>query len=215
MTLELVGITKKFHGFTLGPLNLKVENGKILVIIGPTGSGKSTILSLITGLKPDSGSILLDGMDITNVPIHLRRIGIAFQNPSLFPNMNTYENVVFGLTKEARKKNDLEIKKLLDDLSILHLKERITQGLSGGEMQKVALSRMLVTNLKIMLMDEPLAHIDVPTRRTLRLELRHILMSRRNIPFIYVTHFEDDVYALADHVAILKDRLIEFIDGME
>ncbi len=216
MTLELVGITKKFPGFTLGPLNLKVENGKILVIIGPTGSGKSTILSLITGLlKPDSGSILLDGLDITNVPIHLRKIGIAFQNPSLFPNMDTYDNVVFGLTKKARKENDLQIYKLLKDFNILHLKDRNTQGLSGGEMQKVALSRMLVTNPKIMLMDEPLAHLDVPTRRILRPELRRILVSRISVPSIYVTHFEEDVYALADYVAILKDGLIEFIDEME
>jgi molybdopterin-binding protein len=215
LTLELVRITKKFPGFTLGPLNLRIENGKILVIIGPTGSGKSTILNLIAGLlKPDSGSILLDGLDITTVPVHLRRIGITFQNPSLFPNLNSYDNIVFGLSKKARKENELQIERLLEDLKLLHIMDRNTVGLSGGEMQKVSLARMLVTNPKIMLMDEPLAHLDVPTRRVLRLELRRILVSR-SVPSIYVTHFEDDVYALADYVAILQKGLIEYTDKIE
>jgi molybdopterin-binding protein len=215
LTLKLVGVVKKFPGFTLGPLDLRIENAKILVIIGPTGSGKSTILNLIAGLlKPDSGSILLDGLDITNLPIHLRRIGITFQNPSLFPNLNSYENVVFGLSKKARRENDLEIRKLLKDLNILHIINRNTQGLSGGEMQKVSLARMLVTNPKIMLMDEPLAHLDVPTKRILRLDLRRILIGR-GVPSIYVTHFEDDVYALADYVAILQDGKVEYTDRIE
>lgn len=215
MALELVRITKKFPGFTLGPLNLRIENGKILVIIGPTGSGKSTILNLIAGLlKPDSGSILLDGLDITTVPVHLRRIGITFQNPSLFPNLNSYDNIVFGFSKKARKENELQIERLLEDLKLLHIMDRNTEGLSGGEMQKVSLARMLVTNPKIMLMDEPLAHLDVPTRRVLRLELRRILVSR-GVPSIYVTHFEDDVYALADYVAILQKGLIEYTDKIE
>jgi molybdopterin-binding protein len=215
LTLELVGVVKKFPGFTVGPLDLRIENAKILVIIGPTGSGKSTILNLIAGLlRPDSGSILLDGLDISNLPIHLRRIGITFQNPSLFPNMNSYENIVFGLTKKARKENDLQIKELLKDLNILHIIDRNTQGLSGGEMQKVSLARMLITDPKIMLMDEPLAHLDVPTKRILRLELRRILIGR-GVPSIYVTHFEDDVYALADYVAILQDGQVEYNDKIE
>ena len=103
MGLEIVNLTKRFVGFTLGPLNLKVNCNEILVMIGPTGSGKTTVLNLIAGLlKPDNGSILVDGTDITTLPVESRRIGYTFQNPSLFPHLNVYENIVFGLAKKIK-----------------------------------------------------------------------------------------------------------------
>lgn len=209
MVLELVNLTKKFIGFTLGPLNLKVDDNEILVLIGPTGSGKTTVLNLIAGLlKPDDGSIFIDGLDMTNLPVETRKIGYTFQNPSLFPHLSVYENIVFGLTKKGRKDNHLQVTRLINDLGISHLTSRRIQGLSGGEMQKVSLARMLITKPKIMLMDEPLAHLDTFTRRRLRLELRRVLQ-RQSIPTIYVTHFEDDVYALCDSVSILQNGMIE------
>jgi len=211
LVLELLNLTKKFIGFTLGPLNLKIDDNKILVMIGPTGSGKTTVLNLIAGLlKPDCGSILMDGLNITNLPIESRRIGYAFQSPSLFPHLNVYENITFGLNKKERiDDDDSHIRRLIEDLGISHLASRQhIQGLSGGEMQKVSLARMLVTKPKIMLMDEPLTHLDTPTKRRLRLELRRVL-KRHNVPTIYVTHFEDDVYSLADSVSILRNGVIE------
>jgi molybdopterin-binding protein len=209
LVLELVNLTKKFIGFTLGPLNLKVDDNEILVLIGPTGSGKTTVLNLIAGLlKPDEGSIFIDELDMTNLPVETRNIGYTFQNPGLFPHLNVYENIVFGLTKKGRKDNHLQVTRLINDLGISHLTSRRIQGLSGGEMQKVSLARMLVTKPKIMLMDEPLAHLDTSTRRRLRLELRRVLQ-RQSIPTIYVTHFEDDVYALSDSVSILQNGMIE------
>ena len=209
MVLELVNLTKKSIGFTLGPLNLKVDDNEILVLIGPTGSGKTTVLNLIAGLlKPDDGSILIDGFDITSLPVEARKIGYTFQNPGLFPHLNVYENIVFGLTKKGRKDNHLQVTRLINDLGISHLTSRRIQGLSGGEMQKVSLARMLIIKPKIMLMDEPLAHLDTSTRRRLRLELRRVLQ-RQSIPTIYVTHFEDDVYALSDSVSILQNGMIE------
>ena len=210
--LELVNLTKKFVGFTLGPLSIKVNDKEIMVIVGPNGSGKTTLLNLICGLlKPDYGSVHVDGVDVTTVPVELRKIGYTFQNPSLFPHMNVYENIVFGLTKkrEARRETDIEIKKLLDNLGILQLTHRRIDGLSGGEMQKVSLARMLVTKPKIILMDEPLAHLDLLTKRKLRIELRQVL-KRQGTPTICVTHFEDDVYALADSVSILQNGAIEY-----
>ena len=198
-------------GFRLGPLNLKVSDDQILVIIGPTGSGKTTVLNLISGLlKPDCGSILLDGRDITSVPVEGRNIGYTFQNPSLFPHLNVYENIIFGIKKKWRHRNnnEVEVNNMLENLGISHLSHRRIQGLSGGEMQKVSLARMLITKPKIILMDEPLAHLDLATKRKLRIELRHILR-RQFAPTICVTNFEDDVYALADSVCFLQSGIME------
>jgi molybdopterin-binding protein len=210
--LELVNLTKQFvGGFRLGPLNLKVNDDQILVIIGPTGSGKTTVLNLISGLlKPDCGSILLDGRDITSVPVEGRNIGYTFQNPSLFPHLNVHENIIFGIKKKWRHRNnnEVEVNNMLENLGISHLSHRRIHGLSGGEMQKVSLARMLITKPKIILMDEPLAHLDSPTKRKLRIELRHILR-RQFAPTICVTHFEDDVYALADSVCFLQSGIME------
>lgn len=215
LTLELIGISKRFSGFKLGPLDIRVETDNTLVIVGPTGSGKTTILNLITGLvKPDSGSILLNGIDITNNPVHLRRTGYIFQNPSLLPHLDVYENIVFGLSKKDRNEKGAQVRRLLDDLSISHLLRRNIRDLSGGELQKISLARTLVTNPQVILMDEPLAHLDQLMQKALRLELRKILKVRK-VPSIYVTHFEDDVYALADSVLLLKNGLIEYTDTID
>jgi molybdate transport system ATP-binding protein len=194
---------------------LKTEDRDILVIIGPTGSGKTTILNLIAGfVTPDRGSIIVDGLDMTKVPVESRRIGYAFQSPSLFPHLTVYENVVFGLNKRSRKENKIQIMNLLHDLSVSHLSSRRIQGLSGGEMQKVALARALVTKPKIMLMDEPLSQLDSPTKMKLRLDLRRVLKIQR-VPTIYVTHFEDDVYGLADTVCTLQDGIMWYTGNLE
>ena len=104
MTLELVNVIKKYHRFIVGPLSFKVSEDNILVIIGPTGHGKTTILNLIAGLiKPDSGTILLEGIDITNMPVELRNIGYTFQSPNLFPHLNVYQNITFGIKKRDKK----------------------------------------------------------------------------------------------------------------
>jgi molybdopterin-binding protein len=194
---------------------LKIEDKEILVMIGPTGSGKTTVLNLIAGFeKLDQGSIIVDGLDTTQAPVESRRIGYTFQSPSLFPHLTVYENVVFGLNKKSRKENKIQIMNLLHDLSIYHLIDRRIQGLSGGEMQKVALARMLVIRPKVMLMDEPLAHLDNPTKMKLRLELRRVLKNQA-VPTIYVTHFEDDVYSLADSVSVLQHGIIRYTGKLE
>ncbi len=166
VVLELVNITKKFSGFAIGPLNLKIADDNILVMLGPTGNGKSTILNLIVGLiKPDSGSIVLDGGDITRQPVESRNIGYSFQRPSLLTYLNVYQNITFGLKKKDKKNKDHQIKKLVENLGISHLINRRIQGLSGGEMQKISLARTLIVEPKIMLMDEPLANLDDPDQK--------------------------------------------------
>jgi molybdate transport system ATP-binding protein len=194
---------------------VKTEDRDILVIIGPTGSGKTTVLNLIAGFViPDRGSIIVDGLDITKVPVESRRIGYVFQSPSLFPHLTVYENIVFGVDKRSRKENKIQIMNLLHDLNVSHLSSRRIQGLSGGEMQKVALARVLVTKPKVMLMDEPLSQLDSPTKMKLRLDLRRVLKNQR-VPTIYVTHFEDDVYGLADTICTLQDGIMEYTGNLE
>lgn len=212
MTIEIVNVTKSFSGFTLGPINLKLVDKNILVLIGPTGSGKSTLLNLIVGLiKPDSGSIYIDGQDITNQPVESRKIGYLFQNPSLFPHMNVYQNITFGLEKNDRFFEEQKINNFLDIFGISHLIDRKISELSGGEMQKISLARMLIRKPKIMLMDEPLAHLDSYTKTKMRIELRQLLKNE-GVSGIYVTHFEDDIYALADYVSIIRKGIIEKTD---
>ena len=215
LTLEIINVTKSYPGFTLGPINLKLQDNTIMVLIGPTGSGKSTLLNLITGLaKPDRGSIHINGIDLTNTPIETRRIGYCFQNPSLFPHLNVYENIVFGVMKRDMDNRKLRIKRLVESFGVSHLLDRNVRGLSGGEMQKVSLARMLVTKPKIMLMDEPLVHLDTKTRVQLRKDLRRIL-KEEEILGIYVTHFEDDIYALADSVSVLEKGIIKKTDTLK
>jgi molybdopterin-binding protein len=215
LTLEIINLIKSFPGFTLGPIDLTLQDNTIMVLIGSTGSGKSTLLNLIVGLtKPDKGSIYINGVDITNTPIESRRIGYSFQNPSLFPHLNVYENIVFGIRKSIRDNRKSQINRLVESFGVSNLLGRNIHALSGGEMQKISLARMLVTKPKIMLMDEPLVHLDTKTRVQLRKDLRRIL-KEEGVLGIYVTHFEDDVYALADSVSVLEKGIIKKTDTLK
>ena len=216
MTLEIIDLTIIFHSFTLGPLSLSIDEG-IMVVLGPTGSGKTTLINSIAGLlSPDKGKIILNGLDITKVPIESRKIGYVFQDSALFPHLNVNQNILFGLTsREIQNEERITmVRKIIGDLGIDNLLHRRIDSLSGGELQKVSLAQMLVRKPKIILLDEPLSHLDPPTRDKLRIELRTILKKQR-IPAIYVTHFEDDVLALADSVSILNNGRLEGTGDLE
>jgi molybdopterin-binding protein len=204
MKLELINISKSYRGFKLGPINLKITGTIIQVLIGATGSGKSTLLNIVTGLvKPDTGAVLVDGDNITNKPIESRKIGYCLQKPCLFPHLNVYKNLVFGLSKSNRNNMTTDLEKLVKSFELYHLLERNIEDLSGGEMQKVSLARMLVLKPKIILLDEPLAHLDSRTKNKLRMDIRNILVEEKVLG-LYVTHFKEDVYALADSVSIIQ-----------
>jgi molybdopterin-binding protein len=178
-----------------------------MVILGPTGSGKTTLINLIAGiLSPNKGKIVLNGIDITKIPIESRKVGFVFQDSTLFPHLNVHQNILFGLTRDELHSEErmIMVRKIIEDLGIANLLNRTIDSLSGGESQKVSLAQMLVTRPRIILLDEPLSHLDPPTREKLRLELRTILKKQR-VPVIYVTHFEEDVLALADSISILNN----------
>lgn len=206
MTLEIVNLSFSFPSFELGPVSLNIDDG-IMVILGPTGSGKTTLINLIAGiLSPNKGKIVLNGIDITKIPIESRKIGFVFQDSTLFPHLNVHQNILFGLTRDELHSEErmIMVRKIIEDLGIANLLNRTIDSLSGGESQKVSLAQMLVTRPRIILLDEPLSHLDPPTREKLRLELRTILKKQR-VPVIYVTHFEEDVLALADSISILNN----------
>ncbi len=206
MTLEIIDLTISFQSFELGPVSLSIDDG-IMVVLGPTGSGKTTLINLIAGiLSPDNGKIVLDGVDITKIPIESRKVGFVFQDSTLFPHLNVHQNILFGLTSDEvhNEERIRMVRKIIEDLGIDNLLNRKIDSLSGGESQKVSLAQMLVTKPKIILLDEPLSHLDPPTRDKLRIELRTILKKQR-VPTIYVTHFEEDVLALADSISILNN----------
>jgi ABC-type Fe3+/spermidine/putrescine transport system ATPase subunit len=178
MTLEIISLSKSFKSFTLGPLNLTIDTN-IMVVLGPTGSGKTTLINLIAGLlSPDTGNIILDGVDITKTPIESRKVGYVFQDSALFPHLSVHQNILFGLTRKERQ-NQVRIdmiREVIDDLGLDHLLNRKIGGLSSGELQKVSLAQVLVTSPRIILLDEPLSHLDPPTRDRLRIILKKIFM---------------------------------------
>jgi len=208
--LRVVDLHKRLGDFELREINIDVEAGEIFVVLGPSGAGKTTLLDCIAGFKTvDRGHIYLDDEDITGLPPEYRNIGYIPQEPALFPHMDVFRNIEYGLKlrgiqREERKRRVLEVAKFLE---IDNLLGRYPNDLSGGEKQRVSLARALAIEPKAMLMDEPLAHIDPILREDLRNYIRKIA-SRLNVPTIYVTHDQSEAFAIADSLAIMNGGLI-------
>lgn len=199
--LQVQNLTKFFESKRISA-NFELENGKAISLIGPSGCGKSTVLSMIAGLlKADSGSILLDGVDITNLKPFDRNVGMVFQNYALFPHLNVFENIAFGL--HSKKLNKLQIKKLvqywLKKFSLDGFERRAIQDLSGGEKQRIALARTLITHPKLILFDEPLSALDTNLRKQLQVELLET-QKKEGYTAVYVTHDFDEANFLADKI---------------
>lgn len=209
MTLE-VKVAKKLRDFELD-IGFTVEKGEILALIGENGSGKTTVLNLVSGLvTPDQGTISLDGRqffacDNVNVPTEARNIGYMFQNYALFPHMSVYDNVAFGL--RTRKMSPREVEKkvrlMLEQRGLWELRDEKATQLSGGQKQKVALSRALVIDPCVLLLDEPLSSLDAETQVTMRVELR-ARIKELGMPCIIVTHNVKDAREIADRVCLIE-----------
>ncbi len=213
--IKLNDIVVKFGDFTaLHDINVNVKEGEFFTFLGPSGCGKTTTLRTITGfIQPASGTVFMNGKDITRVPIEKRDIGVVFQSYALFPTMTVYDNIAFGLKIKKLNKQEID-QKVRDiarkvDLSDEQLAKAVSQ-LSGGQQQRVAIARALVTSPKIICLDEPLSNLDAKLRVQLRNELKK-MQKDFGITSIYVTHDQEEALTLSDRIAVFNKGYIEQI----
>ena len=207
MALKIDHVSKRLGTFSLKDVSLEVAEGEYFVLLGPTGAGKTVLLEVIMGFhRPDRGKILLNGRNVTNVPVDKRGIVYVPQNCPLFPHMNVYENIEFGLRmqKVAPAARGEAVRKMLEIMALEKMAGAMPSTLSGGERQKVVLARVLVIEPKVVLLDEPLTSIDAETSRNLRNELKRI-NREFGVAFLHVTHDQIEAFSLADKVAIMRE----------
>jgi molybdopterin-binding protein len=207
--LEVENISVSFAGFSLEDISFRLEKGEYMVLLGVSGAGKTVLLEVLAGLvKPASGKVLLNGRDITRQRIQGRGIGLVYQDLSLFPHMTVAGNIAYPLKNRIQGRIDEEVAGLAGQTGIPHLLERYPGTLSGGEAQRVALARTLASNPEVLLLDEPLANLDVKLKAELRSLLRRIHRSGKTI--IHVTHDFMEAATLATRVAVIeRGRLIQ------
>lgn len=207
--LELKKIRKSYEGIeVLKNINLKIEKGEIVSILGPSGCGKTTLLNLILGLTQVSeGRIIFDGEDITQMPMEKRGFNIVFQDYALFPNLNVYENIVYGLKNKPNISTTKEVQDLINLLGLgKHLTKKIEE-LSGGQKQRTALARTLVMKPKILLLDEPLSALDGVIKESIKQKIKEIACDFK-LTTIIVTHDPEEALTLSDKVLIVNEGQI-------
>ena len=207
--LELKKIRKSYEGIeVLKNINLKIEKGEIVSILGPSGCGKTTLLNLVLGLTQVSeGRIIFDGEDITQMPMEKRGFNIVFQDYALFPNLNVYENIVYGLKNKPNVSTTKEVQDLINLLGLgKHLTKKIEE-LSGGQKQRTALARTLVMKPKILLLDEPLSALDGVIKESIKQKIKEIARDFK-LTTIIVTHDPEEALTLSDKVLIVNEGQI-------
>lgn len=215
VSLKVNNLTKKFGKKTvLEDINFEVKNGEFLSILGPSGCGKTTILKILIGIeKPTTGSIIKNGVDITNFDISKRGMGIVFQNYALFPNMTALENVSYALKIKLKDKEQAinEAKKMLELLNMNEHLNKYPSELSGGQQQRVAIARTLVLNPDIILFDEAMSALDADNRLHLRKELKDIQKKFKST-IVYITHDQEEAFSLSDRVMVMNEGKIVQLD---
>lgn len=218
--IELKGITKKFEeseGAVVENLDLNIRKGEFLTLLGPSGCGKTTTLRMIAGFeKPTSGRIVIDDEDITDILPHERCVNTVFQNYALFPHMNIFDNIAFGLKMKKVNKEEIKIRvtNMLKMIQLEGFESRMPNQLSGGQMQRVAIARAVINNPKVLLLDEPLGALDFKLRKAMQLELKQLQKSL-GITFIFVTHDQEEALTMSDRIAVMKSGIIEQIGTPE
>ena len=210
-SLKVNSVSKKFGERTaLDNVSFDVFPGEFLSILGPSGCGKTTLLRILIGLlKPDTGSVILDGEDITSAPPDKRSMGIVFQNYALFENMSVLKNVEYALRLNAAlRKNSREIAmRMISQVGLEDHVKKYPSELSGGQQQRVAIARTLALSPSIILFDEPMSALDVATRLTLREEIKRI-QQESETTIIYITHDQEEAFALSDRIMVLGQACI-------
>lgn len=211
LVLDQVGKTFDDGSLVLRHIDLRLAQGTKLSVLGPSGSGKTTLLRLIAGLEtPDSGNILFDGRRINDLPPHQRHFGMMFQEFALFPHMNVFDNIGYGLRMKGfpRDRIQARVKEMLALTGLSGFEKRQVDALSGGERQRVALARALAPEPRLLMLDEPLSSLDRVLRKRLLAELTAIL-SRLNITTLFVTHDHEEAFAAGSRVIIMNQGSIE------
>ena len=210
--IRLENVSKSFDGEqVLKSINLSIKRNEFFTLLGPSGCGKTTMLRIIGGFETaDDGNVFFDGVNINDVPPNKRNLNTVFQKYALFPHMNVYENVAFGL-KIKKTPKDVIDKKVKEMLALINLKgyeKRSVTSLSGGQQQRVAIARALINEPEVLLLDEPLGALDLKLRKSMQTELKKI-QQRLGITFIYVTHDQEEALTMSDTIVVMKGGVIQ------
>ena len=214
MSVEVTNLVKTFHSGSdvaaVGGVSFSAPEGKVTSLLGPSGSGKSTLLRLIAGLEePNSGSIAIQGRDVTRIPVKKREVGFVFQSYALFRHMTVHDNIAFGMEirKTAKKTIDARVRELLNLIQLDDYGHRFPSQLSGGQRQRVALARALATEPKVLLLDEPFGALDAQVRVELR-EWLSRFHEQTGVTTLLVTHDQEEALELSHHVVLLNQGLV-------
>lgn len=213
-TIDLKNISKEYNGVqVLSNINLYVRENEFLTLLGPSGCGKTTTLRIIGGFeRPTEGKVIFEGKNITDVPPYERQINTVFQKYALFPHMDIFENIAFGLKIKKVPKDEIKkrVKEMLRLVNLQGFENRSIDSLSGGQQQRVAIARALVNEPKVLLLDEPLGALDLKLRKDMQMELKN-MQKRVGITFIYVTHDQEEALTMSDTVVVMDKGVIQQI----
>ncbi len=197
----------------LNNINLQIHDGEFVTLLGPSGCGKTTTLRIIAGfLQQDEGDVIFEGKNINGVPAYKRQVNTIFQRYALFPHLNVYENIAFGLRLKKMKESDIQakVKEMLELVNLKGFGSRNIDSLSGGQQQRVAIARALAVNPRVVLLDEPLGALDLKLRKDMQVELKNI-QQKLGITFIYVTHDQEEALSMSDTVVVMNNGEIQHI----
>ncbi len=206
--IDLQHISKDYDGVTvLDDINLYIRKKEFVTLLGPSGCGKTTTLRIIAGFEtPSSGKLLFEGKDILDIPPYKRRVNTVFQKYALFPHLNVFDNIAFGLKLKKMPKDEIKrrVQSMLELVNLTGYERRHVDALSGGQQQRIAIARSLVNEPEVLLLDEPLGALDLKLRKEMQLELKS-MQQRLGITFLYVTHDQEEALTMSDTIVVMRD----------